>query len=459
MRGSGREASRIQSSFFGKPQGFVTLTGVTNIRALHPSERPRDVKPVALRTRPSVISHATVLMLVAAVVLVTACSHSAAPTTPKWSLTRFEVPPGLAGVGVLPARTSAWPEAGYDARRSSATLAVGPQTAAIRWRRELGGDATPGPVLAADGSIVAATNAGRLYNLDARTGTTRWVFDADEGGGGDLTTSPAVVAGGVILYPGSQRLYALSPRGRLLWSEPFAGQVLSPAVAGANRVYVADMAGHLTALEVTAATHRRVWRMDLGGADYASASVGPDGSIYTAADHDLVAVRDLGDKGAELWRFHSRELIEVSSAVGPDGTIAAGTNANAEYGIGPDGSVRWSIPLDGYTYSSSIAHPSGVCWFGDNVGNMRIIDTASGRVQQIINPRQTRDGIWSAVAADAHGNAYWGTTGGYVYGYAGDGHQLFELLAGESIDSNPALGGDGTLYIATRKGTLYAIGA
>lgn len=59
--------------------------------------------------------------------------------------------------------------------------------------------------------------------------------------------------------------------------------MLSPAIAGAGRVYIADLTGHVAALEIPATSHREVWSLALGGGDYASPTVGPNGSIYTAS--------------------------------------------------------------------------------------------------------------------------------------------------------------------------------
>lgn len=369
--------------------------------------------------------------------------------------------PGLSGVGVLPTAASAWPEAGYDARYSSATTATGPRTGAVRWKRDLGGDATPGPVIEVDGSILAATNSGVLHDLDPMTGTDIWTFDGHGSYGTDLSTSAAVLPGGTLLWPGpDDTLYALTQTGRLLWRMKFAAQVLSPAIAGANRVYVADLSGDVAAIEVTKTGHRMVWRLSLGGTDYASPTIGQDGTVYTASDNHLIAVRDLGATGAVLWKFHAKRMVEVSNAVSPDGTVVLGTNHDKQYGIKPDGTVAWSIDIGDNTYTSSIVRPDRTGWFGDNMGRMRIIDTRTGKVRATIAPIGLgKEKVWTTVVADAHDNAYWGTTAGNVYGYTSSGGHLFSLATGSSIDSYPALGRDGTLYVATTSGTLYAIGS
>ncbi len=55
-------------------------------------------------------------------------------------------------------------------------------------------------------------------------------------------------------------------------------------------------------------------------------------------------------------------------------------------------------------------------------------------------------------------DSYWATTNGNVCGYSSAGSQLFRLAVGASVDSYPAIGRDGTLYVGTTGGMLYAIG-
>ncbi len=405
-------------------------------------------------------SRALLAALVALLALA-ACTGSDNPPSADNTLTFHRgVGAGLTGVGHLPTPATAWPQAGFDARHSSATPSIGPQTAEVRWARPLGGNVTPGPVIEVDGSVLAATNAGVLHDLEATTGADVWTFDGGGGYGIDLSTSPAVLANGTVLWPGpNSTLFALAANGTLLWKETFSGQVLSPAVAGRNRVYVADMSGRLEALEVTAKTHRVVWKLDVGGVDYASPTVGQNGTIYTASDQDLVAVRDLGAKGAELFRFHAKKMVEVSNAVAPDGSVVLGTNHDKEFGISPAGKVRWAYDVGDYTYSSSIVAPDGIGYFGDNMGRMRVIDTRTGKVSATIAPLGAgKEKIWTSAAVDSKGNFYWGTTEGNVYGYAADGHQLFHLHASGGIDSYPALDATGALYFGTTDGTFYSVG-
>ena len=54
---------------------------------------------------------------------------------------------------------------------------------------KIGANVTPGPVVAADGTIYSATNAGVLHALDPATGADRWTYDGGGGYGGEVRTS------------------------------------------------------------------------------------------------------------------------------------------------------------------------------------------------------------------------------------------------------------------------------
>ena len=172
-------------------------------------------------------------------------------------------------------------------------------------------------------------------------------------------------------------------------------------------MYVAVRGGDLTALEVTATGHRRVWTLNVGPDDYASPTVGPDGTIYSASGDDLVAVRDLGGSGVQRWRFHARSLVEVSNAVAPDGTVILGTNDDRQFGVRPDGRIGWSYDKREYTYSSSVATPDGRAFFGDNQGRLTVLDARDGReVFRVQGDREPRTAsIWTGPAVDALGQS------------------------------------------------------
>ena len=167
--------------------------------------------------------------------LLAACAATPAPPPAT------AVPAGsrLAGAGLDPVPTSPgaptwtpWPAAMHDARHSGVSVADGPRAGRVRWHRSLGAPVEAGPVLAADGTIYTATNAGVLHAVDPATGADRWTFDAHgpDPDDADLSTSALVLPDGTVLWgTPAHDLVALSPAGVLLWTEPLPGRATSPA--------------------------------------------------------------------------------------------------------------------------------------------------------------------------------------------------------------------------------------
>jgi outer membrane protein assembly factor BamB len=73
-------------------------------------------------------------------------------------------------------------------------------------------------------------------------------------------------------------------------------------------------------------------------------------------------------------------------------------------------------------------------------------------------PSRSRSvGIWTSPAIDRNGNTYVGTRLGHIYGFTAAGTRLFDINTKDTVDSYPALTGDGALIIGSSNGSLYAI--
>jgi outer membrane protein assembly factor BamB len=346
---------------------------------------------------------------------------------------------------------SAWPAALHDARHSGSSTSDGPVTGTVRWRRNLEGAVTPGPVLGIDGTIYASSTAGVLHAIDPVTGADRWAYDSGYTGGGDLSVSPLVLPGGDIVWPvAGDRLLVLSAAGALLWSVVLPGTPTSPASVDGKRLYVGDLAGHVSAIDV--ASHRLLWTVMVGRASYGS--VVTDGSrIYTTADSGITAI-DAG--GSVLWqRDPHDDISEVSAGLAPEGTVLLGTNGSHEWAYRPDGAQAWSVPRY-ITYSSPAVTASGLAYVGDHGGAVTAFDVRTGAV--VRSYRVNGQEIWSSTIVDRAYRLYYANQAGHVYGLTPDGGKLFDVDVGGPVDSYPALTADGHLIVGSRNGVLTSIG-
>ena len=345
----------------------------------------------------------------------------------------------------------------HDARHSGVAPVDGPTQGHVLWQRDLGSAVTPGPVVAADGTIYVATDTGVLHAIDPVTGVDQWTLQATSGGGGgnDLSVSPLILSSGSILWPAPGGvLMEVSPAGHLEWSTRFAGSLTSPVLSG-SRVYLGTTQGQVVALDVAGATPEVAWTRSVGHVSYGSPVVAPNGNIVTTVDDCVVDLVDHGKSGSLRWSRAFPGAVEVSPSVAPDGTIVVGANTPYEYGLSAGGRIIWRFRRHSLTYSSPSVTAAGVAYFGDNAGQLRRVDADTGKLLGVLGGRQ---GLWAAQAVDRRGDVYFATQRGDVYGYDAAGRRLFQLTVSGPVDSYPALTPAGVLIVGDQAGTLYAIG-
>ncbi|MEU1779051.1 PQQ-binding-like beta-propeller repeat protein [Streptomyces abikoensis] len=246
-------------------------------------------------------------------------------------------------------------------------------------------------------SVYAVGGDGRLYALDARTGTRRWATIADEDG--TDFGSPTVAAGRV--YVANNRdLYAFDARtGTKLWhnnyglvngqgvgiTHPIAvgdtvyiganGKILAlgaesgigrwhsddflepgPPVVSGNAIYTADVKSHvLYALDT--ATGRTRWKA--GGTSYndqvITRPIVATGALYAGTRSGVV--RFDAATGQTKWTASVDDFTALGTAADGETVYAAGTSPYGESGAfvalrADNGYRSWSCPIASTTSSS-----------------------------------------------------------------------------------------------------------
>jgi outer membrane protein assembly factor BamB len=70
---------------------------------------------------------------------------------------------------------------------------------------------------------------------------------------------------------------------------------------------------------------------------------------------------------------------------------------------------------------------------------------------------QTGDAVQSSAAVGADGTIYIGSNDGYLYAIAPDGSLKWRYQTDDAVESSPAIGADGIVYFGSHDGHLYAI--
>jgi outer membrane protein assembly factor BamB len=221
---------------------------------------------------------------------------------------------------------------------------------------------------------------------------------------GASDSTPGLGPDGTIYIAGAGGLHAVAPTGTNKWIFPRAVADTAPAIATDGTVYFGSYDGNLYAVNPNG-TQRWAYTVDPTSAVSigSNPALGPDGTVYFAAQAALYA---LSPDGTKKWSYYLGDVTTSSPVVGADGTVYIGSQALQELlALSPDGNKKWELPV------------------GDNVGRS------------------------PAIAAD--GTIYFTTgRGGFLYAVSPGGTQLWHN-SGTFLDGSPSLAKDGTVYIGS----------
>lgn len=191
----------------------------------------------------------------------------------------------------------------------------------------------------------------------------------------------------------------------------------------------------------------------------------PDsGRIVIYADHLLQATCEVKVK----WKLGLDKAVYYSCpAIGDDGTIYVGTGifmmttSGSLWAVNPDGTVKWSYPLDYNAYSPVIG-PDGTIYIEDSWNNAYAV-TPSGtlkwRFNDFDNPDHVRYDVGQRVPAiGADGTVYVVADGLYALNPE-NGNRIwrFNPRVGGSCRQSPVIGADGTIYVTIHEDDFYAV--
>jgi hypothetical protein len=153
-----------------------------------------------------------------------------------------------------------------------------------------------------------------------------------------------------------------------------------------------------------------------------SPALAPDGTIYLVGNGGLTAITNNGSQAGAKWTFgHAPQqwgsplAVDTTVSVGVDGTIYFVSYDWNFYAINPDGSLKWTFPIDGGGAGTPAIALDGTIYF---------------------------NGYGKLYALTPNGNQKWN----------------FSLWGDSSQWSSTAIGPDGTIFVTSwERGTLTAI--
>jgi outer membrane protein assembly factor BamB len=249
--------------------------------------------------------------------------------------------------------------------------AFDPGTGAQRWERQLDG-AIDGAAAAVGHRVLTATEAGRAYAIDARSGTVAWTTVLPAG----VTRSVTASADSVFVGAGGALAGLRLSDGTMLWQSTVAktGSCGTPTVA-AGLVYDAagldgDGSAPVSVVAVDATTGAPRWRYTspTGRTTYTPAV--SDGRAYLVSEDGTVVARDAAT-GSAIWSTPTGAPNEALPALA-DGLVYVATDGGALAALDvKTGTARWRAPIVGVPYAPVVSQ--GYVFVATSTGNLYAI--------------------------------------------------------------------------------------
>jgi outer membrane protein assembly factor BamB len=370
------------------------------------------------------------------------------------------------GTGLEPG--APWPTLGRCPKLQSRSPFAAPRHPLEKWKATLGGYVNARPALSAGGTLYIGAGDGKLYAIDSRTGDVHWTADI---GAEIYWASPTIAKDGTI-YIGSQDLVAVAPDGTERWRFRAPDPCITPprvestAVVGPDGTIFIGASCSMYALDPTNGAVK--WSYDLAMTIESTPSLGDDGTLFVAA-RGVVALE--AKTGAKRWAWMPTHKVGWASPTLDDhgmlfvGSLdddfgAPGDSGRLIYGIeAATLATKWTFETaSDWIYSTPAIGCDGTVLVGADDHRLYALDPERGLSKWSY---ETPGMVWSSPTVDAHGVVYLGTRGGTVVALdPRDGSTRWSYETGATdITSSVVIGRDGSLYVATLDGTVFAFGA
>lgn len=203
-----------------------------------------------------------------------------------------------------------------------------------------------------------------------------------------------------------------------------------------------------------------------------SPAIGTDGTIYFGAVrganeygqlfNEVLAV---SPNGQSKWSFSTPyNNVGTTPAIDNDGTIYFGTKAGKFYALNPDKTEKWSfqIPSKSILCSPTIGNDSYI-YFGASNHKLYVFNKTGTKEWEFLTDGTGTSGIVGSPAIASDNTVYVAEDKLYALDPSNPDKRLkwsFDPTPNDltdRMDSSPAIGTDGTIYIGSNNKTFYAV--
>lgn len=360
---------------------------------------------------------------------------------------------------------SAWPMSNRDLFRTSKSPYInnanGSPTSTPKWTAALEGATFSTPVIGLDDSIYIGSSNGKLYKVSSN-GAVNLFYNTGSSG---TVLPPVIASDGTIYFSDSYKIYALTSDGKLKWA--YGTHESMPTLGPNGTIYVGGSL-YLSALTPNGELMWQSTDCDSGGYEIKGATIDHQGYVYIVArpgfnprvcklNPDTGAVINLADTSLRWPLSNSPFSLDYS------GNLYVVTYGGIGIYNSNDFSEKGFVNTDNHVPTSgtpAIDETNAVIYTAVEFGQIDKIDLKT--------LKKISSGNWPINLSKVHypGNIIIGADGvfylgddlGRFYAFDPDGSLkwLAELDSGVDISSSPVMAADGTLYVVSKKGTLYA---
>ncbi len=158
------------------------------------------------------------------------------------------------------------------------------------------------------------------------------------------------------------------------------------------------------------------------------------------------------DEPIEKWRFEMEVGSTSGVAIGADGTIYVGDKSGLFYAVNPDGTEKWRFQTRGTRIASAgpTIAADGTIYIGTSQSIYGLHALNPDGTDRWFFP--TGGEVYGSVALDEDGTIYLVTGDGFIYAIDPDGRQVWQFGGPPEsfwFAASPAIGHDGRLYTPT----------
>lgn len=325
------------------------------------------------------------------------------------------------------------------------------------WHASSFGDANG--ATAADGVVVFTSDDRRVHAVDVTTGTERWTVERES----TVYSTPLVLGTTVVVGDGAGRVVGIAlDTGKLLWEHGYTGAIRGGLASDGKLVFAVSQGGDVAAID-PAGTER--WRRAITRPSYSTIGAESiEGYNAPVVDGERLIVPFARD----TYYDSGPALLAVSTADGTELWRAAPGAPGASWGnlrSSPalmGGTLVWAEPYSGDVAGADAT--TGAPRFRTEVGACLFPQYASPVIAGALAYVPRHDGHLYAVALPA-GTLRWKMYLGDSTLAGGATPPAIEAMtgcdwavpAGSPLFSPPAIASDGTLFVGSGEGWLYAI--